>query len=287
MPVNCSAIPRELIESELFGHKRGAFTGASATTLGLVRSADGGTLFLDEIAEMPAETQAKLLRVIQERTVRPVGDVGELKVDVRFIAATNRNVDEAVAEGILRQDLFYRLAVIRIDIPPLRARPDDIPFLTQHFIEKFGRLFPNRITGLEPRPSRRSSTTAGPGNVRQLENMIESIFAMGVEGTMTLDDLPEAIRTEEAHVDLDEGDLPAALSEAERQAIERALRAMRRQQVAGRLAAAHLPHPPLPQDPRVQPDGVPGLGCRARSDRHWRHRPLRSWGRVFLDHRIR
>jgi DNA-binding NtrC family response regulator len=223
VPVNCSAIPRELIESELFGHKRGAFTGASATTLGLVRSADGGTLFLDEIAEMPADTQAKLLRVIQEKSVRPVGDVGELKVDVRFIAATNRNVEEAVAEGILRQDLYYRLAVIRIDIPPLRARADDIPFLTQHFIEKFGRLFPNRITGLEPHALEALQRYRWPGNVRQLENMIESIFAMGVEGALTLDDLPEAVRADEPAGD--DADAPGALSEAERQAIERALRA--------------------------------------------------------------
>jgi DNA-binding NtrC family response regulator len=224
VPVNCSAIPRELIESELFGHRRGAFTGASATTLGLVRSSDGGTLFLDEVAEMPGETQAKLLRVIQERTVRPVGDVGELKVDVRFIAATNRYVDEAVAEGVLRQDLYYRLAVIRIDIPPLRARADDIPFLTQHFIEKFGRLFPNRITGVEPHALELLQRYRWPGNVRQLENMIESIFAMGVDGTLTADDLPEAVRTEEPMA-AEDGEAPRALSDAERQAVERALRA--------------------------------------------------------------
>ncbi len=138
VPVNCSAIPRGLIESELFGHKRGAFTGASATTLGLVRSADGGTLFLDEFAEMPLDTQAKLLRVLQERTIRPVGDVAEMRVDVRIVAATNRNVEAAISDGILRQDLYYRLAVIRIELPSLRHRPDDIPFLIQHFIDKFG-----------------------------------------------------------------------------------------------------------------------------------------------------
>jgi len=224
VPVNCSAIPRGLIESELFGHKRGAFTGASATTLGLVRSADGGTLFLDEFAEMPNETQAKLLRVIQERTVRPVGDVSEMRVDVRFIGATNRNVEEALAEGSLRQDLYYRLAVIRIEIPPLRARAEDIPFLAQHFIEKFGRIFPNRLTGVEPPALEALQRHRWPGNVRQLENLIESLFAMGLEGRLTLEDLPETIRSDEAQPVLDGVQPPSALSEAERAAIERALK---------------------------------------------------------------
>ena len=225
VPVNCSAIPRGLIESELFGHRRGAFTGASATTLGLVRSADGGTLFLDEFAEMPLDTQAKLLRVLQERTVRPVGDVAEMRVDVRIVAATNRNVDEAIAEGTLRQDLYYRLAVIRIELPPLRLRPDDIPFLIQHFVDKFGRMFPNRIAGVEPKALDALQHYRWPGNVRQLENMIESFFAMGLEGTVRLDDLPEAVRMDEMLQVADDGDPPSALSEAERVAIERALKA--------------------------------------------------------------
>ena len=227
VPVNCSAIPQGLIESELFGHRRGAFTGASSTTLGLIRSADGGTLFLDEFAEMPNDTQAKLLRVIQDRMVRPVGDVGELRVDVRIVAATNRNVDEALADGSLRQDLYYRLAVIRIEIPPLRARPDDIPFLVQHFIEKFGRIFSNRLVGVDPRALEALQRYRWPGNVRQLENLIESLFAMGIEGRIKLEDLPEAIRSEEeAAVGADEGEgVPAPLSEAERAAVEKALRA--------------------------------------------------------------
>lgn len=225
VPVNCSAIPRDLIESELFGHRRGAFTGASATTLGLVRAADGGTLFLDEIAEMPIETQAKLLRVLQERTVRPVGDVTEVKVDVRIVAATNRAVDDAVAEGILRQDLYYRLAVIRIELPPLRRRPEDIPFLVQHFIEKFGRIFPNRITGLEADTLEALQRYRWPGNVRQLENLIESLFAMGLDGTLRVEDLPEAVLSDEGQVADVEVDTPSALSEAEKIAVERALRA--------------------------------------------------------------
>jgi DNA-binding NtrC family response regulator len=225
VPVNCSAIPRGLIESELFGHRRGAFTGASATTLGLVRSADGGTLFLDEFAEMPLDTQAKLLRTLQERTVRPVGDVAEMRVDVRIVAATNRNVDEAISDGLLRQDLYYRLAVIRIELPPLRHRPDDIPFLIQHFMDKFGRVFPNRIAGVEPKALDALQHYRWPGNVRQLENMIESLFAMGLEGTVRLEDLPEAVRAEEIQQIAEEGDAPSALSEAERAAIERALKA--------------------------------------------------------------
>lgn len=225
VPVNCSAIPQGLIESELFGHRRGAFTGASSTTLGLVRSADGGTLFLDEFAEMPNDTQAKLLRVIQERMVRPVGDTGEVRVDVRIIAATNRNVEEALADGSLRQDLYYRLAVIRIEIPPLRQRPDDIPFLVQHFIEKFGRIFPNRIDGVDPRALEAMRRHRWPGNVRQLENLIESLFAMGIEGKITYDDLPDGVRSEEEHAGVEDADGAAPLSDAERVAIEKALRA--------------------------------------------------------------
>ncbi|MBD3163315.1 MAG: response regulator [Candidatus Eisenbacteria bacterium] len=224
VPVNCSAIPSGLIESELFGHKRGAFTGASATTLGLVRSADRGTLFLDEFAEMPSETQAKLLRVIQERRVRPVGDVAEVQVDVRFISATNRNVEEAVAEGRLRQDLFYRLAVIRVEIPPLRERAEDVPFLVAHFLEKFNRQFPNSITGFTPRAMEALQQHPWPGNVRQLENLIESLHAMGLDGRVDLEELPEAIRSPDPAEDPG-GDRPAALSEAERAAIVRALEA--------------------------------------------------------------
>jgi DNA-binding NtrC family response regulator len=225
VPVNCSAIPHGLIESELFGHRRGAFTGASSTTLGLIRSADGGTLFLDEFAEMPNDTQVKLLRVIQERMVRPVGDVGEIRVDVRICAATNRNVDEALADGSLRQDLYYRLAVIRIEIPPLRARPDDIPFLVQHFIEKLGRIFPNHLVGVEPEALEAMKRFRWPGNVRQLENLIESLFAMGLEGRIAPKDLPEALHADDPAPADDAERGPSALSDAERAVVEKALRA--------------------------------------------------------------
>ena len=224
VPVSCSAIPHGLIESELFGHKRGAFTGASSTTLGLMRSADGGTLFLDEFADMPTDTQAKLLRAIQERKVRPVGDVSEITVDVRFIAATNRDVDAAVADGLLRQDLFYRLAVVRIELPPLRQRAEDIPFLAQHFIAKYSYAFPNRISGIEMQALIAMQRYAWPGNVRQLENLIESLFAMGLEGQLRLADLPETIRGRPRMDSGDEGGEPAPLFQAERAAIERALR---------------------------------------------------------------
>jgi len=224
VPVNCSAIPHGLIESELFGHKRGSFTGASATTLGLVRSADGGTLFLDEFADMAIDTQAKLLRVIQERTVRPVGDVTEVSVDVRFIAATNRAVETALKEGALRQDLYYRLAVIKVELPPLHDRTEDIPFLAQHFIEKFGRVFPNRITGIEPQALTVLQRHGWPGNVGQLENLIESLFAMGLDGQVRFDDLPESIQHESAATESPQSGTPSALSEAERIAIERALK---------------------------------------------------------------
>ncbi len=225
VPVNCGAIPHGLIESELFGHRRGAFTGASATTLGLVRSADKGTLFLDEFADMPIETQAKLLRVIQERKVRPVGAIEEVQVDVRFIAATNRDIEEAVSGGLLRQDLFYRLAVIRIELPALRERAEDIPFLVQHFIEKYQKVFPERIGGFEAAALDALRECEWPGNVRELENLVESLFAIGLKGKVTLEDLPEPIRESAQPLRRATRELPSALSDAERETVVGALKA--------------------------------------------------------------
>jgi DNA-binding NtrC family response regulator len=228
VPVNCNAIPRDLFESELFGHRKGAFTGASRDTIGLVRAADRGTLFLDEVAEMPPEIQVRLLRVLQERRVRQVGDVTEAPVDVRFLAATGISAEVAIREGRLRQDLYYRIGVITIDLPPLRERPEDIPFLAQHFLERFNRVFANKVEAVDPRVIDLLTTYSWPGNVRELGNVIESIFAMGASGRVVPEDLPKHLRQRPAS----RGDAllatgPEALADAERRTVEQALRAAR------------------------------------------------------------
>jgi two-component system response regulator GlrR len=161
--LNCAALPQDLIESELFGHRRGAFSGATADALGLVRAADGGTLFLDEITEMPLPTQAKLLRVLQERVVRPVGATSEIAVRVRFIASTNRPVRDAMAAGRLREDLYYRLQGHTLALPPLRDRLDDIPLLVEHCIDVFNQREGRRVGGIEPEALRVMQSYSWPG----------------------------------------------------------------------------------------------------------------------------
>jgi DNA-binding NtrC family response regulator len=190
LAVNCAALPRELIESELFGHVKGAFTGAEADSLGIFRAADGGTVFLDEVVEMPSETQAKLLRVLQDRCVRPVGGVKEQQVDVRVIAATNRDIEAEVAAGRFRQDLYYRVAVISFSIPSLAQRREDIPALVDHFIGRLNRRTGRGIRGIEPLALAALQRAPWPGNVRQLENAIEHAFAMAGGDTIRLRDLP-------------------------------------------------------------------------------------------------
>ncbi|MBI3581476.1 MAG: sigma-54-dependent Fis family transcriptional regulator [Nitrospinae bacterium] len=176
--VNCAALPKELIESELFGHKKGAFTGAQSASEGLFRAADGGTLFLDEITEMPAEVQAKMLRVLQEGTVRMVGSVEETPVDVRVIAATNLNVEECVKAGKLRQDLYYRLNVLGIKLPPLRERKEDIPLLARFTISRLNDKFGKNIKGVTEEALEAMVEYDWPGNVRELQNVIESCYAI-------------------------------------------------------------------------------------------------------------
>jgi DNA-binding NtrC family response regulator len=190
MPVNCSAIPPDLLESEFFGHVRGAFSGAVADALGLFRGAHNGTIFLDEIAELPTSLQVKLLRVLQEMQVRPVGSTRAYPVDVRVIAATNRNLEQAMLENSFRQDLFYRLNVIRITLPPLRERREDIPALVNHFLRRFNRRFRRDVRGITPDALEALSGFDFPGNVRELENVIERAFAMGAREQLTLADLP-------------------------------------------------------------------------------------------------
>ncbi|HET9425405.1 MAG TPA: sigma-54 dependent transcriptional regulator [Gemmatimonadaceae bacterium] len=189
IPVNCSAIPADLLESEFFGHVRGAFSGAVADALGLFRGANQGTIFLDEIAELPPALQVKLLRVLQEMQVRPVGSTKAYPVDVRVIAATNRNLEQAMTEGSFRQDLFYRLNVVRISLPPLRERRDDIPALVNHFLRRFNRRFRRDVRGIAPDALTALQAYDFPGNVRELENMVERAYAMGARDTIQLSDL--------------------------------------------------------------------------------------------------
>jgi len=193
--LNCAAIPRDLIESELFGYKRGAFSGANAEYLGLFRAADGGTLFLDEVTEMSADTQSKLLRAIQERAVRPVGSTKEVTVDVRLIASTNRDPQEEVKAGHLRDDLYYRLQAGVIHIPPLRDRLDDVALLVEHFIELFNarqmRAIP--VTGAEDEAIEAMRRYSWPGNVRELANAIETAFTFSRSPVIRLQDLPPSI----------------------------------------------------------------------------------------------
>jgi len=220
IPVDCTAIPGDLLESELFGHVRGAFSGAVADTLGLVRSAHGGTLFFDEVAELPIELQGKFLRFLQEKQIRPVGSTRTHSVDVRIIGATNRRLDEAVKAGSFRQDLFYRLNVVRIVIPPLRERKVDIPALTDHFIEQFNRRFQRAVKGVAPDAMAALMAYDFPGNVRELENLLERAYALGAHEVIAPADLPPLSSPPPEALSLE--DMPT-VAQAERRLILRAL----------------------------------------------------------------
>ena len=182
VPVNCASLPSELIESELFGHKKGAFTGAVASSQGLFKAADGGTIFLDEIGELPKEAQAKLLRVLQEGMVRPVGGMEEIKINVRLIAATNVDLEEAVEEGRFREDLYYRISVLHLEMPPLRHRKPDLPLLAAHFIKRFNEKFKMNVRGLDDSAMETILNYDWPGNVREFQNVIERCYVYaGIE----------------------------------------------------------------------------------------------------------
>jgi DNA-binding NtrC family response regulator len=198
VPVDCASIPTELFESELFGHQKGAFTGATNSKPGLFQVADGGTLFLDELGELPLAFQPKLLRAIQERSVRPVGSNEQSLVDVRIVAATNRNLQKEVEEGRFRADLFYRLDVVRIAVPPLRDRREDVEALVRHFLQRFGA--PARIERIAPDAMAALRSYTWPGNVRQLRNAIERASALGHPPELQLGDFPPEVRGEEPAV---------------------------------------------------------------------------------------
>ena len=194
VPVNCAALPDTLLETELFGHEKGAFTGAVGVKQGLFETAHEGSIFLDEIGELGLALQVKLLRVIQEQEVRRVGGTGSIKVDVRIIAATNRDLADLVKEGRFREDLFYRLNVVRIGLPPLRERREDIPVLAHHFFQKFSRGSTRPITGFVPGTLALLQRYHWPGNVRELENAIERAVSLSHGPLVLPDDLPDAIR---------------------------------------------------------------------------------------------
>jgi two-component system response regulator GlrR len=192
--VNCSAIPEALLESELFGHVKGSFTGAVANHRGLFQAADGGTLFLDEIGDMPPALQVKLLRVLQERSVRPVGASESIPVDVRILSATHRDLDAAMAEGQFREDLFYRLNVVALTLPPLGERREDIPLLANHFLSKLGEKYGKPLNGFAPDALKALATALWPGNVRQLHNVVEQVCALATTPLIPLALVQRALR---------------------------------------------------------------------------------------------
>ena len=198
--VNCGAIPEALLESELFGHVKGAFTDAVANHKGLFQAADGGTLLLDEIGDMPPALQIKLLRVLQERVVRPLGSSQSIPVDVRIISATHRDLDAAMAEGQFRADLYYRLNVVTLTLPPLSERREDIPLLANHFLLKLAAKYDKRLSGFAPEALKALTTAAWPGNVRQLYNVVEQVCALSTTPLVPLALVQRALRSPSVQV---------------------------------------------------------------------------------------
>lgn len=221
--INCAAIPRDLIESELFGYKRGAFTGADRDKRGLVEAATGGTLLLDEISEMPAHLQSKLLRVLQERKVRRIGDEHEIDVDFRLLASTNRDASQAMKEGVLREDLYFRISTIRIKVPPLRERLDDLVLLAELFLQRYAGKYGKPITGISQPAFSLLSRYDWPGNVRELESAIERGVLFCQDKQLGPEHLPEHLRG--SHIDRFRCEIPPylTLEEVEREVIEQTL----------------------------------------------------------------
>jgi two-component system response regulator HydG len=227
--VNCAALPETLLESELFGHARGAFTDARREHAGLFVRAHGGTLFLDEIGEMPPGMQVKLLRALQERKVRPLGGEKEIAFDARIVAATNRDLETAIAEGRFREDLYFRINVISVELPPLRVRGGDILLLAQHFLDRFAAQSEKRVTGFSAAAGDRLLGYHWPGNVRELQNAVERAVAVTRFAEIAVDDLPERIRNYRSSQVLVAGEDPSELvpmEEVERRYIARVMEAV-------------------------------------------------------------
>ena len=241
MAVNCAALAEALLESELFGHEKGAFTGAYAQKKGRLEVAAGGTAFLDEIGEMPLQLQAKLLRVLQERQMERVGGTQPIKLDIRLIAATNRNLEEEARSGRFRQDLYYRLNVVTLKTPPLRERQSDIPALAMHFASKFGAQCGRRIGGISPEAAAYLVHYDWPGNIRELENALERAVVLGSSDIIQLEDLPESIREIGRAADVVRAPgLQDAIDRAKRDAIAQAFQQAQKDHVAAaRLLGVH------------------------------------------------
>jgi len=234
VPVDCSGLVPTLIESELFGYVKGAFTGAQHARTGLLESANGGTVFLDEIGDLPVDLQAKLLRALQEREIRPVGATDRVRIDLRIIAATNRDLESAIRTGGFRQDLYFRLNVVQVKLPPLRERKSDIPLLVNFFLEKFSD--PQRpIRTISEDAMRRLMAYDWPGNVRELENAVERAVALGSGPILHIADLPSNLQQNSSDKALDSNEL-TTIEEMERRCILRALRETN----GDKLAAARL-----------------------------------------------
>jgi transcriptional regulator with PAS, ATPase and Fis domain len=193
--INCAAIPETLIESELFGYEPGAFTGANTRKIGLIESVNRGTLFLDEIAELPLLMQSKLLRVLQDKEIRRIGGKDTMKVDVRIIAATNKNLSEQIEKNKFREDLYYRLKVVTVDLPPLRERKEDIPELINYFIEKYSKEFGKMIKGIDEKAMHALLSYHWPGNIRQLETVIERAIIICESEKITLKDIHDELNS--------------------------------------------------------------------------------------------
>jgi two-component system response regulator HydG len=227
--INCAAMPDALLESELFGHVKGAFTDARSARAGLFVQASGGTLLLDEVGELSLGLQPKLLRALQERKVRPVGGDTEVPFDARIVAASNRDLETAALEHRFREDLYYRINVIHIDVPPLRARGPDVLLLAQHFVLQFASTFGKQVKGLSKPAAEKLSAYAWPGNVRELQNCIERAVALTRFEEILLEDLPEKVQSyKRSQVVLDSGDPSelVSLDELERRYILRVLEAL-------------------------------------------------------------
>jgi len=225
IPVNCGAIPMELMESEFFGHKKGSFTGASADKQGLFQAADGGTLFLDEVADLPLSMQVKLLRAIQEKAIRPVGREEEILVNVRILSATHKNLAELTEKGEFRQDLYYRINVIELEVPSLRDRPEDIPILAEYLLHKIAEEWQTETPELEAKTKSALSHYDFPGNVRELENILERAMTLHENNIVTESDLhlPNTISKENKNEERNEFSLDPTLQEKEKEVIQQAL----------------------------------------------------------------
>jgi len=273
VPINCATLGRELLENELFGHERGAFTGADERKKGLFELADGGTLFLDEIAEMDPSTQAKLLRVLERNEFRRVGGTGKVQVDLSVLAATNRDIDEAIRTGKFREDLYYRLKVVTLTIPPLRERKEDIPALIDTFIADFNRRHGGKIQGISPPALALLMAHDWPGNVRELKNAVESAAILAAGETVGADGFADLARRYGQAVAAGAGEgrraaegalvtLPVGVSleQAERQLIAATLRRHRTRREAARVLGIGL-RTLYTKLGRYQLDGAPGGGA--------------------------